>query len=347
MPLASEDTMALQALRLILFVLAAATGLPQNETIRVSGSLQRVMAIGGESTGWVVALEKPIRAQGKEIKQVELAFADSATLEGLSGKVIEATGRLTRRAGVEIAERWILEATAVRGIPDDQQLVGTEWLLEDLAGRGVVDRVQATLTFLPDGRVAGSGSCNRFSGTMERKGDLIQLGRLVGTRRACPPAVMDQESKYMKALESAERLERQGPYLLLHCRGCEKPLRFTQKRSGDKAANVMQLFGRAWRVQPESKPSPPPGALYIFLENGTVLQTSCAETYRIARWTTDKSSPSVVRLIEDGREAAILSILEIQDGTVRLQLKATRSNDTRMLVLQGVEKELVCPDIRK
>ncbi len=114
--------------------------------------------------------------------------------------------------------------------PKAESLLGTEWLLEDLGGTGVLDRVQATLAFPEAGRVAGSGSCNRFtgSGTIGADG-AFKVGQLASTRMACVPAVMDQETKYLMGLQSAERIALEGPYLLVFSKGMEKPLRFTRK----------------------------------------------------------------------------------------------------------------------
>jgi hypothetical protein len=38
----------------------------------------------------------------------------------------------------------------------------------------------------------------------------------------------DQEMKYMNALQTAEHFEWKDPYLLIYCKGFEKPLRFTR-----------------------------------------------------------------------------------------------------------------------
>jgi hypothetical protein len=43
-----------------------------------------------------------------------------------------------------------------------------------------------------------------------------------------PEAVMNQEMKYLNALQAAERFEWNNPYLLIYCKGFEKPLRFTR-----------------------------------------------------------------------------------------------------------------------
>ena len=94
-------------------------------------------------------------------------------------------------------------------------LTGTTWLAEDIMGAGVVDRVQSTLQPLPDGRVAGSGGCNRFTGTGNVAGGKVDLGLLAATRMACAPAVMAQEDKFLKALSASKRYEI-SPQGLMH-----------------------------------------------------------------------------------------------------------------------------------
>jgi heat shock protein HslJ len=106
--------------------------------------------------------------------------------------------------------------------------VGSEWRLEDLGGRGVLDRVQATLAFPEAGRVTGNSSCNRFFGSYTLMQDRIALGQLAGTRMACAPAVDEQETRYLDALQKAQRLEVRGTTMLMHVQGLEKPLRFVR-----------------------------------------------------------------------------------------------------------------------
>lgn len=113
-------------------------------------------------------------------------------------------------------------------------LVGTEWLLEDNGGRGVLDNVQATLGFLPDGRVAGRGSCNRFTGSVTIEGARLSFTPLATTMMACPPAVMEQERTYLAALQAADRFEvsGEGPWLYIHGPGSTKPLKFIRTGGG-------------------------------------------------------------------------------------------------------------------
>ncbi len=123
-----------------------------------------------------------------------------------------------------------LTACALPGAPGAAPLVGSEWRLDDLGGRGVINGSQATLAFPEAGRVAGNSSCNRFFGSYTLMQDRIALGQLAGTRMACAPAVDEQETRYLEALQKAQRLEVRGTTMLMHVQGLEKPLRFSRTK---------------------------------------------------------------------------------------------------------------------
>ena len=105
-------------------------------------------------------------------------------------------------------------------------LWGTAWRLQDLGGAGVLDRVEATLEFPSEGRVSGSGSCNRFTGTVKVGGGRIGFSGIAATRRACPEAVMNQENAYLAALGKIERYESDGTNLYLYVEQTGASLRF-------------------------------------------------------------------------------------------------------------------------
>ncbi len=135
-----------------------------------------------------------------------------------------------RLAWLAVPVLMALTSCAMPGAPGASPLVGSEWRLEDMGGRGVLDAVQATLAFPEAGRVAGNSSCNRFFGSYTLMQDRIALGQLGGTRMACAPAVDEQETRYLDALQKAQRLEVKGKTMLMHVQGLEKPLRFTRTK---------------------------------------------------------------------------------------------------------------------
>lgn len=103
-----------------------------------------------------------------------------------------------------------------------RELVGTSWRVTGYNnGRQAVVSVREgtslTLQFSADGRVSGTGGCNRYTGTYTRSGDGIGLGPLGATRRTCaePAGVMDQEADFLRALGSASQARMDGDRLEL------------------------------------------------------------------------------------------------------------------------------------
>lgn len=78
--------------------------------------------------------------------------------------------------------------------------VGVEWVVEDIGGAGLIDSSRVTLVFGADGRVAGSGGCNRWFGGYAGTGAALTIGDIGATRMACPPALMMQEQRFFEAL---------------------------------------------------------------------------------------------------------------------------------------------------
>lgn len=88
-----------------------------------------------------------------------------------------------------------------------------DWLVEDIGGGGVVDNVRTAITIGAGGEVTGSGGCNRLRGTAQIDGSSLTFGAVATTRMMCPPAVMDQEGKFLRALELTREFRIDGPYL--------------------------------------------------------------------------------------------------------------------------------------
>lgn len=115
--------------------------------------------------------------------------------------------------------------------------------------------------------------------------------------------------------------------------------------ASSEAANP--LLGRIWRV-PESPYGAAAGSIYVFLPNGTLLETSCVETYRVATWTPDKTDSRTVHVVEDQRPAFDATVVQSSVGSIQLkQTLAMGNRETRELTLAAVDREFVCPDLKK
>jgi len=98
---------------------------------------------------------------------------------------------------------------------------GATWLVEDISGRGVIDNAQTTLRIDADGKVSGSTGCNRYFGKAAIRGAELRFGPLATTYRACPPALADQERKFLAALKEARmaRFDAMGRLQIMSARG--------------------------------------------------------------------------------------------------------------------------------
>jgi heat shock protein HslJ len=55
--------------------------------------------------------------------------------------------------------------------------------------------------------VGGFAGCNSFNGTYGTNGNVVRIGRLATTRKACEPDVMEQETAFLEALQGAALIE--------------------------------------------------------------------------------------------------------------------------------------------
>ncbi len=83
---------------------------------------------------------------------------------------------------------------------DNHGLVGNEWIIEDIDNSGIIDRSRVTMNFGADGRLSGSASCNRLTGSYALSGSMLSVGTIAVTRMACAPALMNQEQRFLEIL---------------------------------------------------------------------------------------------------------------------------------------------------
>src|SRR5688572_24983584 len=107
------------------------------------------------------------------------------------------------------------------------ELTGSTWVAEDIDGKGVIDNAQSTLIFGTDGRVSGRAGCNQYGGSVTLNGASMILDQVFSTKMACTAlALMDQETRFLEALQATRSYRMEGPKLVL-VDGSGKPrLRF-------------------------------------------------------------------------------------------------------------------------
>ncbi len=115
----------------------------------------------------------------------------------------------------------------------------------------------------------------------------------------------------------------------------------TREANGvDPGASAREaLIDKDWRVTaPEGRP---PGSFYVFLSNGTLIMTSCVETYRLAQWTLEP--PSSLTITEDPITRYGADIVRIDERSLALRLKLRSENVD--LALELADTPYVCPDL--
>ncbi|WP_051677048.1 META domain-containing protein [Maridesulfovibrio frigidus] len=95
----------------------------------------------------------------------------------------------------------------------------TKWVLEDIDGTGVIDFAQSWAMFTEDGRVTGSGGCNRFNGSYTLENNTLEVGPLASTRMACAEAVDSQEFKFLQALGQSLNVRTENGLLFMEGNG--------------------------------------------------------------------------------------------------------------------------------
>ena len=136
---------------------------------------------------------------------------------------------------VDMANDWktVFVDSEVNSEMSFDAIAGPTWIVETINGKDVVDQSRATMIIAEGGKVAGNSGVNRYSGTAVINGSNISFGPLATTRRAGPPALMAQESTFLKAMSTVISLEISvGRVLSLVDKSGEPVLRFFAKKSG-------------------------------------------------------------------------------------------------------------------
>jgi len=101
-------------------------------------------------------------------------------------------------------------------------LTGTDWRLTryDNGKQALVAPLRGTAPDLmlgDDGSLQGTSGCNRFRGGYTLNRDWLAFGPIASTRKVCPepPGAMEQESAYLRALESVAKYRIEGGELTL------------------------------------------------------------------------------------------------------------------------------------
>jgi putative lipoprotein len=90
--------------------------------------------------------------------------------------------------------------------------------------------VKIEVEFQPDGRITGSGGCNRFFGGYAVSGNRIKIGPLASTRKGCP-GLIKLEATFFASLQAAASFEQTDATLILFDASGAKLAQFVRAES--------------------------------------------------------------------------------------------------------------------
>ncbi|WP_338523000.1 META domain-containing protein [Pseudomonas batumici] len=79
------------------------------------------------------------------------------------------------------------------------------YVLEWIGERPLIDNSHLTITLGDDGRAYGNGGCNHWFAPYTLDGKNLSFGKVGSTRKRCAPALMEQEQRFLQALENVQR----------------------------------------------------------------------------------------------------------------------------------------------
>jgi hypothetical protein len=84
------------------------------QNITTTGKLMRAMAIGGESTGWILELDSTTTIDGKQVNSIQVSYRNIEKLEKLENERVSVTGKIIHRHGVETGEHLVLDISSIK-----------------------------------------------------------------------------------------------------------------------------------------------------------------------------------------------------------------------------------------
>lgn len=88
----------------------------KEQKLTVTGKLTRAMAIGAETTGWMIEFDSELTIEGKPVHSIEIAYSNTERLEKLANQQVRAKGKVVARQGVETGTRMVLEVSSIKAL---------------------------------------------------------------------------------------------------------------------------------------------------------------------------------------------------------------------------------------
>lgn len=170
--------------------------------VEVSDTAISFSSMEGETFS-IEPVPEPVRAEDIEVytgaagdEAFTLVAIDKICTDNMSGMPFP------KAVVVTIGERALVGCGG-----DPLSLLVGDWKVEEISGGPVIANSETSLAFDLDGSIHGNASCNRFFGGFSLTGEGLTLSPGGATMMACEQGLMDQEQKFLAALENVNRFE--------------------------------------------------------------------------------------------------------------------------------------------
>lgn len=79
------------------------------------------------------------------------------------------------------------------------------YVVEWIGERPLIDRSHLSITLGKDGRAYGNAGCNHWFASYQLSGQQLSFSQAGSTRKACAPSLMEQEQRFLQALNQVQR----------------------------------------------------------------------------------------------------------------------------------------------
>ncbi len=124
-----------------------------------------------------------------------------------------------------------LAACSSTTVPPLETLPGN-WLIVSIQDKTVIENSAARLVFHSEDKLSGSASCNNMSSSYSAQDSALTINRIATTRKMCLPALMEQESRLLRALSKVNRFQLNNGQLSLYDQ--QGDLQIIAKRTKEK-----------------------------------------------------------------------------------------------------------------
>jgi len=132
---------------------------------------------------------------------------------------------------LEVTQNYLLQDDKLV-VAQISELINKKWALRFFGIIGSEEKplpdTEIGIEFTADGRLHGSGGCNRYFSSYETgPGGSLTIKQIGSTRMACPPEIMDQEMKYFRSLQGVSTFKVKQQHLQLFYGNGDQVLNYT------------------------------------------------------------------------------------------------------------------------